>query len=152
MRSKWDEELGRRMQDEHKALHQLCQVLNEHIVATPGPNSAQWLEALRAGFDRLHAHVKRSLAMKEEDGYLETILQQRPTLAKQVAGIKSENDQLLRLAADIAHDLAATHPADRLLVADACARVQRYVAVLNQHEQRENMIVMFAFNQDLGSY
>ena len=139
MPSKWDEELGRRMQDEHKALHQLMQVLKEHIATTPGVNSAQWLDALRVGFGRLHAHVKRSIAIKEQDGYLETILKERPTLTKQVAAIKSENDQLLRLADDIDHDLTATHPEDRLLVGDACARIQRYLAMISQHEQRENM-------------
>lgn len=150
MEPNWDEELGRRMQEEHKALHQLCQILKEHIISSPGPGSAAWLSALRAGFDRLHAHVKRSVGLKEQDGYLETILRQRPTLAGQVASIKSENSQLLRLAADIAHDLGEMRAEERLLVGDACARIERYMTVLNQHEQRENMIVLFAFNQDLG--
>lgn len=151
MSANWDEELGRRMQDEHKALHQLVQVLKEHIATTPGANSAQWLDALRAAFDRLHAHVKRSISIKEEDGYLETILRERPTLAKQVASIKAENDQLLRMADGIRHDLTGVRSEERLLVADACARIQRYMAVIGQHEQRENMIVLFAFNQELGS-
>jgi hypothetical protein len=38
-----------------------------------------------------------------------------------------------------------------VLVADACARLQRFMAVVGQHEQRESMIVLFAFNQDLGA-
>jgi hemerythrin-like domain-containing protein len=151
MVANWDEELGRRMQEEHKSLHQLTQMLKEHIASTPTSESAKWLDGLRAGFDRLYAHVKKTIQMKEQDGYLETILRERPTLAKQVASIKAENGQLLRMAEAIRVELSDSTPQDRLLVADACARIQRYMAVVGQHEQRENMIVLFAFNQELGS-
>jgi len=150
MTAKWDEELGRRMQEEHKALHQLIQGLKEHIAATPGTNLGQWLEGLRCGFERLYEHISRTIAIKEEDGYLETILKQRPTLSKQVGSIKQENGQLIRMAAAIRHELSETGPEERLLIADVCARIQRYMAVVGQHEQRENMIVLFAFNQDIG--
>lgn len=151
MPAEWESELGRRMQEEHKALHQLTQMLKEHIATTPTGSSAQWLDGLRVGFDRLHAHVKKTIAIKEQDGYLEAILKERPTLAKQVASIKAENGQLIKMADGIKADLADLRPEDRMLVADACARIQRYIAVVGQHEQRENMIVLFAFNQELGS-
>ncbi|MCG8376540.1 MAG: hemerythrin domain-containing protein, partial [Chlorobiales bacterium] len=138
-------------QEEHKALHQLGQIIREHIATTPTGGGGSWLDGLRSSFDRLHAHVKRSITMKEEDGYLETILKERPTLANQVASIKAENGQLLKMADAIRSDLAEVSSDDRLLVADACARIQRYIAIIGQHEQRENMIVLFAFNQELGS-
>lgn len=147
-----NEELAARLQEEHRALQSLIQVLKEHIAGTPGVDSGQWIDGLRAAFDRLHAHIERCIAMKSEDGYLETILSERPTLANQVQAIKAEHGQILRMAEGIRNDMAATRPEDRLLVADACARVQRFMAVVAQHEQRENMIVMFAFNQDLGSH
>ncbi|MEW6199375.1 MAG: hemerythrin domain-containing protein [Planctomycetota bacterium] len=147
-----DEELGVRLQQEHQALVQLSQVLKEHIAAMPSVNITSWLDGLRAAFDRLHAHIQRCIEMKEKDGYLETILKERPTLAGQVQSLCSEHGQLLRMADGIRNDLATTRPEDRLLVADACARVQRFMAVVSQHEQRENMIVMFAFNQDLGAH
>jgi hemerythrin-like domain-containing protein len=150
MSTEWDEELGRRMQEEHKVLHRLVQVLKEHIATTPGANGGQWLDALRAGYERLHEHIRRTIEIKEKDGYLESVLRVRPSLARQVASIRSENEQILRMAEDLKRDLAATRPEDRLLIADACARILRFIAVIGQHEQRENMIVLFAFNQDLG--
>lgn len=150
MAANWDKELGPRIQQEHKALHELMQVLKEHIAATPGPSSAPWLGGLRAGFERLLAHVKRTIALKEQDGYLEAILRERPTLAKQVAAIKTEHGQLIHIADAIQAELADVRPESRVLVADLCTRIQRYMAVYSQHEQRENMIVLFAFNQDLG--
>lgn len=147
-----DEEVALRLQEEHKALVQLNQMLKEHIAAMPGVNLKAWLDGLRVGFDRLHSHINRCIEMKVKDGYLETILKERPTLAQQVEAIKAEHGQLLRMAESIRNDLAAARPEDRLLVGDACARVQRYMAVVGQHEQKENMMVLFAFNQDLGSH
>ena len=147
-----EDELATRLQEEHAALHELGAVLRQHIAATPSIDSGKWLDGLRTAFDRLHSHIRRCIEMKVKDGYLETILNERPTLAKQVNAIKAEHSQLIKMADAIRNDLAATTPDERLLVADACARVQRYVAIVSQHEQRENMIVMFAFNQDLGSH
>ena len=152
MGSNLDEELGLRLQEEHKALLQLSQVLKAHIAAMPSANVASWLQGLRVAFDRLHAHVARCIAMKEKDGYLETILKERPALSRQIESVKAEHAQLLCLGEGIRSDLTATQPAERLLVDELCARVERYMAVVTQHEQRENMIVMFAFNQDLGAY
>lgn len=152
MASNLEEELGLRLQEEHKALLQLSHVLKTHIAAMPTAKLGQWLAGLRAAFDRLNAHVQRCIAMKEKDGYLETILRDRPALTRQVEAIKSEHGQLVRMGDGIRDDLASTRPEDRVLVDDMCARVERYMTVVAQHEQRENMIVMFAFNQDLGSY
>ncbi len=146
-----EEELALRLQEEHKALQQLSQVLREHIVAMPSVNLGQWLEGLRIAFERLHAHIQRSFAMKEKDGYLDSVVTMHPTLSRQVEAIKNEHAQLIKLGLGVRNDLAATQPEDGLLIADACARVQRHVAILAQHEQRENMIVLFAFNQDLGA-
>ena len=101
-----DEDLARRLQEEHKALIALSQVLKEHIAATPTADSGQWVEGLRTAFDRLHSHITRCIEMKVKDGYLETILKERPTLATQVASIKAEHGQLLRMADGIRNELA----------------------------------------------
>lgn len=150
MSSDLNQEIAARLQEEHRALLQLSQVLREHIAATPQSDHGPWLDGLRVAFDRLHAHIERSLKMKTADGYLAVIVKEHPNLARQTEAIQAEHAQLLRMAEGIKNDLAGTRPEDRLLVADCCARVQRFMAVVSQHEQRENMIVMFAFNQDLG--
>jgi len=151
MASTWDEELAPRMQQEHQAFLQLSQLLREHIAVMPAAPSAQWINGLRAGFQRLYTHIQRTIAIKEQDGYLQAILRERPTLTRQVEAIRNEHGQLLRMAAGSQAELAEIRPEDHVLVADACARLQRYMAVVGQHEQRESMIVLFAFNQDLGA-
>ena len=147
-----EQQLGLRLQEEHKALQQLSRVLKQHIANQPSANMGPWIEGLRAAFDRLHVHIERNIEMKTRDGYLETILNERPTLARQVEAVRNEHGQLLRMGQGLRNDLAAIRPQDNLLVAEACLRVQRFMNVVAQHEQRENMIVMFAFNQDLGGY
>ncbi len=151
MPAAWDEQLGERLREERNALVQLGQVLRSHLAAPPRTGDQHWLDALRAGFDRLYAHVARTISMKEQDGYLEAILRHAPTLSRQVASMRAENAQLLRLADGLRRDLAAIAPPDRLLLADAGERIVRLLDLLKQHEQRENMAVLVAFNQDLGS-
>lgn len=152
MATNLDEQLGLRLQEEHKALQQLSRVLKQHIANQPSTNTGPWIEGLRTAFDRLHVHIERNIEMKTKDGYLETILNERPTLARQVQSVQNEHGQILRMSQGLRNDLAAIRPEDNLLVTDACVRVQRFMTVVAQHEQRENMIVMFAFNQDLGGY
>jgi hemerythrin-like domain-containing protein len=147
-----DEQLGLRLQEEHKNLMQLTQVLKEHIAVISSSKRGPWLDGLRAAFDRLFAHIERCVAMKEKDGYLEVILKVRPALSTQVEAIKSEHGQMLKMGAAIRDELRTMRPEDNMLVGDACARVQRFMAVVDQHDQRENMIVLFALNQDLGGH
>lgn len=147
-----EEELGVRLQAEHAALMQLTQLVKQHIAGAGGGAAGPWLEGLRVAFGRLQAHIERDLAMKEKDGYLETIMRERPMLARQVEAIKIEHPQLLTMAEGLRRDLEQARPHEKLLMADVCARVQRFMAVVAQHEQRENMLVLFAFNQDLGAY
>jgi hemerythrin-like domain-containing protein len=152
MATNLDEQVGLRLQEEHKALQQLSRMLKQHIANQPNANVGPWLEGLRAAFDRLHVHIERGIEMKTKDGYLETILNERPTLARQVESVKNEHGQLLRMSQGLRNDLAAIRPEDNLLVTEACRRIERFMTIVAQHEQRENMLVMFAFNQDLGAY
>jgi len=140
------------MRQEHEALQALTRALREHIALMPEAGLGKWLEALRAGFARLEAHLERNFAAQESDGYLDHLLEVRPSLAPQVESIRHEHDEIMSMSRRLAADLKTAGPDDRLLVADACARVQRFMAVAGQHEQRENMITLFAFNQDIGGH
>jgi hypothetical protein len=42
-------------------------------------------------------------------------------------------------------------PDNRLLIADIGVRIQRFMAVVAEHEQREVMITMYVFSQDIGA-
>lgn len=65
--------------------------------------------------------------------------------------LQSEHPQLLYMARRIHQDLADVQPAQALLLADLSARVQRFIAVIDQHDQRENMITLVVTSQDIGA-
>lgn len=145
-----EQELAAWMQEQHKALLELSGLLREHIVSQPRIECKDWLHGLREAFKRLKAHLKVNFEMKRSGGYLAHVIEVRPTLSKQVERIRHEHDEILRLAEFISDELETVVCADRLLLADLAARIQRFIAVVSQHDQKEAMITMLVFNQDLG--
>jgi hemerythrin-like domain-containing protein len=145
------EELAEWMHREHEALIELNKILRKHIALMPEVNLDDWLHGLKTGFDRLRTHLERNFAAKEAGGYLSIVIEQRPTLAAQVESIRREHGEILRMAERILRDMENLAPEYRLLVGDISARVQRFMAVVNQHDQRENMITLLVYNQDIGT-
>ena len=148
--SKSEREMAAWMQDQHKSLLDLTRTIREHIVSQPGVQCPDWLSGLREGFKRLRSHLSAAYDAKQSGGYLTHVLEVRPTLAPQVEKIRHEHDEILRMAEWIDRELDELTCKDRLLIADAGARIQRFMAVTAQHNQQEAMITMLVFNQDFG--
>jgi hypothetical protein len=144
------EQLSDWMKREREILAELTKVLRQHIAVRPEANLGDWVRGLRAGFDRLVLHLQRHYAAKQEDGYLSLVLEQRPTLSKQVERLRLEHEQILHLGTQIQAELASMGAEQYLRVADACERVERFMSVAADHDQREIMITMFVFSQDMG--
>jgi hypothetical protein len=145
-----EEEIAQWMQEQHQALLALNRVLKEHIVGQPGVECADWLHGLKEGFKRLRSHLRANIELKRDGGYLSHVIEVRPTLSKQVSKIKHEHSEILKMAEWIIGELDQVTCGDRLLIADACARIQRFMAIVAQHDQQEAMISMLVFNQDIG--
>ncbi len=145
-----EQEMAAWMQEQHKALLDLNHMIKEHIVAQPGVECDDWLRGLRESFKRLKSHLKINYDVKRSGGYLAHVLEVRPTLSDQVERIKHEHDEILKMAEWITGELDQIKCSDRLLIADAGARIQRFMAITAQHNQREAMITMLVFNQDIG--
>lgn len=139
------------LRKEHEIQRALAQVIKQHLIKMPEINAGEWLEGLRVAFQRLREHLTRSYTAKEADGYLKMVIELRPTLSKQVEAIRREHSEILHMAARILEDLSETRPDQYLLIADASARIQRFIAVVGQHEQKENMITLVVFSQDLSA-
>ncbi len=144
------QELAQWMRSEQEALVELNKILRQHIAARPDINLDDWLRGLRVGFERLQKHLKRHFAAKEEDGYLSLVIEKRPTLSKQVEQMRNEHDEIIMMAERILRDMSDMQPENRLLLGDACARIQRFMAVVADHDQREVMITMAVCSQDMG--
>jgi hemerythrin-like domain-containing protein len=145
------EALAKWMQSEHQALQELNKLIRQHIADMPEINRADWLRGLTVAYERLRAHLQRHFAAKQEDGYLRAVVEMRPTLSTQVERMRREHDEILRMAEWILRDLSEVMPDNRLLIADIGVRIQRFMAVMAEHEQREVMITMYVFSQDIGA-
>jgi hemerythrin-like domain-containing protein len=143
-------QLSQWMREERETLIELNKILRQHIAAKPDVNLDEWLRGMRIGFERLQKHLERHFAAKEEDGYLSMVIEQRPTLSGQVEQMRNEHGEILHMGEQILRDLSELEPKNRLLLADACARIQRFIAVVADHDQREIMITMYVFSQDIG--
>ena len=142
-RAKW-------MRAEFDAMSELNKVLRLHIANMPATGLDEWLSGLKLAYSRLHEHLDRFFTDQRSDGYLDEILQQRPRLERDVARLRHEQAELTRIADSIQRDLDETTPDDRALIADACARVQRFMAIVGGHQKTETMLTQLVFNLDLG--
>lgn len=143
-------ELAAWMRAEHAALRRLTDVLKQHIATMPETGLADWLHGLRAAFERLRAHLERNFAAQERDGYMDDLIARRPGVSREVTRLKREHGELMRMADRIRAELAETSAEDHLLVADGSARIQRFIAVVGQHEHREDTLTLLVYNEDLG--
>jgi len=143
-------ELSDWMRKERETLIELSKVLRQHIAAKPDLALDDWLLGLRAGFQRLLTHLQRHYAAKTQGGYLTPVVEQRPSLSKQVEQMCGEHSEILHMGEKIHEELAIVIAEQKLLVADICARVQRFMAIVADHDQREIMLTMYVFSQDIG--
>jgi hypothetical protein len=143
-------ELAGWAQSEHRALAALFNLVRGHLGRAHERPTAEWLSGLRAAMERFETHLRQNFATQESGGYLEALLHQSPALARQSERIRTEHAQLLRLAGQIRRDLAEVRPDTPLLALDAVQRVGRLLDAVAQHEQRENLIALIVFNQEIG--
>jgi len=139
------------MQAERNTLVALSNVLKEHLAVIPEANVGTWLGGVRVAFGRLKKHLESNFVAQEEGGYLEQVIERRPTLAAQLEQCRHEHGELLRLAERVDGELSETSPDDRLLLREVTERIQRYLALAADHDRRENIITLAVFNQDIGS-
>ena len=143
-------ELAAWARQQHESLTALSKVIKQHIAAMPETVAAEWLQGLRAAFDRLRVHLERNFATQESGGYLQNLLDLRPWMSNEVERLKSEHTQILQLADYIRTALSETQASDLLLIGDICARTSRFMSVVAQHEQRETTFTLLVFNEDIG--
>ena len=139
------------MFEEHTKVAELSDRLREMVASPPRGDRARWIANLRSRFDDFAMHLRRHLAMEEEGGYLTQVLELRPTLSQAVDLIEHEHQELTRIFDDVQAAVHELSPTDNLLLRDCCQRVEHLLAGIERHEEHENHLVAYAFNQDIGA-
>lgn len=144
-------ELAAWLREERRVLSELSKLIRGHVAQVAEKPPERWLPELNAAFRRLCAHLRTDFESQEHNGFFEELVLQRPGIERQVQRLRHEHDELLRLGEWLQRDISETRPDDRLVIADLCARVSRYLAIVAQHEQCEATLTLAVFNEDLGT-
>ena len=108
--------------------------------------------ALVAQFGRVRDQLAMHFALEEAFGYFDDPVAVAPRLSQRAAALRAQHTRLyvvIRDLADYAEQLL--YGADRNdLVARLAALFQAFDNELQEHESRENELILEAFNDDIG--
>jgi len=137
---------------EHQALEQIADQLRKAIERTTSTDSRSWLAHLRERLEHFRAHMHHRLALEESGGFLKEVTRVRPTLSREVDHCHNEHREILQLTDGLYQDLLAVRPEQGESLRDLCLRVRHLLSEVRHHEERESLLVLFAFNTDIGGH
>lgn len=143
-------EIARRLRREHKLLQQIAAGLEEVAQSAPGENVQEWLLELKKRFEHFRAHMFQRIALEEVGGFMKAVEDMRPTLSPQIELLKTEHQKMLGMIEEVHKTLERANAQDLTLLEDCTLRIRMVLSEVREHEKRENMLVGFVFNQDIG--
>ena len=145
------QDLASWIRKEHDHVEQLADRLRERVAIIPHVGSEGWIRDTRDRYEHFRAHLQRHMALEEKEGYMEAVLERRPTLSERVERLAQEHRDLARLLDDL-HKLAMDlEPDRRLFLRDFCHRVQVLLSYVEHHEDEENDLIGLVFSEDIGT-
>jgi iron-sulfur cluster repair protein YtfE (RIC family) len=144
-------ELARWISQEHGRVEELSSALRDTVSHMPKTHREPWIAELRDVFERFHAHMLKHMALEEHEGYLTPVIEAKPSLGAKAERLHHEHREFERLMGGIRELLANVTPADRLLVRDCCRRIGDLLDYVSHHENRENVLLIDAFCDDIGT-
>ena len=136
---------------EHEALKHITSALRTVMDWHPtGNDFSRKLSSLRFIAQSFQRHLERLMALKEQDGYMEGPLAEKPNLAEKAAALLVEHDQfdesLHRLMLKLEH-VAST---DKQAIDKACLDLEELLIKLDDHHRREAELMQEAYLRDDG--
>jgi len=144
-------ELAVRLRAEHDAVEALSDRVREWVAVVPRSNIGDWIVELRSRFEHLRAHLTKHMALEEQEGYMKTVVELRPTLSPEVERLQHEHEEIGKIMASVHEAVEALKPADRLLVRDCCRRLDNLLHYIEHHENDENVLLITSLTSDIGA-
>lgn len=135
----------------HRQLDEEIDELRTAIAADVGSRPESWLAHCVECFRRFHTNLRRHIEIEESGGFMEPVVQRRPTLTPQVDQLRLEHRVMVDCCEGLEHDMQRTgtlKPEDADVLR---ARVHELLAALRKHEHTENAMVQDVFSQDIGT-
>jgi len=143
-------ELAEALHAEHRRVHQLRSMLlarREEYLADLGDPA--WL-AVRDRLAEFAGHVDRHFSFEEQEGFMVSVLENRPALAPNVAVLRDEHDRLRTAFLDLVALFDETHVL-RERRALVTGRLDALLVRLDMHERAEDDLVSETVNRELGA-
>lgn len=144
-------ELAVKLRAEHDAVEALSDRLKEWVAVVPRANIADWIGELRDRFEHLRAHMTKHMALEEQEGYMQTVVELRPTLSPEVERLQHEHEEIGKIMSGVHTAVEALEPVDRLLIRDCCRRIDNLLHYIEHHENDENVLLITSLTSDIGT-
>ncbi len=145
-----EQEIAKRVAEEHKKLAGIMQDLNDALANMPDSNRVDWLENLRKHFFHFRAHMNHRVALEEYGGFMEWVVEARPTLARRVEGLRRERRNWLAGIEQSQQQLADATPDQAEQLESIRSKVLEVMGVIRRHTEEEDMVIADALLQDIG--
>jgi len=143
--------LAAKLRAEHDAVDALSDRLREWVAVIPRANVAEWIAELRQRFEHFRAHLTRHMALEEQEGYMTTVVEMRPTLSGEVERLQHEHQEIAKIMGGVHAAVEALCKEDRLLVRDCCRRIDSLMHYVEHHENDENMLLITTLTSEIGT-
>jgi hypothetical protein len=102
---------------------------------------------MRTRLDQVRTHITQHFRFEEQYGYMDVVLQRAPHQERIIELLRQEHCQLANSLEALREEVRAAPSLD-----DAFRdKVRAWVALVRDHEARENKLVQEAFNLDIGA-
>ena len=139
-----------RVRQEHQRLKEIKAALLAALDRESTGDVATWLEDLIAKFEHFRAHLIRRIALSEIGGFLDVVLERRPTLSSQVEHLKSSHREMIEMAGQTMAELQALDGQNPDSASEASLLVKMALSEVKYHEEAEQLLVSFVFTQETG--
>ena len=136
---------------EHHEIDRLGQDLRRNAAVIPRRPQLDWIRQIRSQFECFRTRMKQHLAWEEERGYLQVVLDRRPTLSGRLENLRTEHLDLCLLLDELSRIAERMTPERLLLVRDFCNRAGDLIGYIEHHESEENDLLEFVFSHDIGT-
>lgn len=145
-----DLDIIRKVRAEHERLDDITNTL-VHAVGQPFSfDRPAWLNAVCKAFEHYRAHLIHRIALEEIGGFLNAVIERRPTLSRQVDELREDHMRMIDRAGEIMQKLRQTMPDDEDALNSAVILIKMALAEAARQENAESLLVSYAFNQEIG--
>ncbi|HRX85499.1 MAG TPA: hypothetical protein P5572_10815 [Phycisphaerae bacterium] len=150
MATKDDPGIIERVRAEHNRLREIKAALLAALDRAPDDDPAAWLDDLIKKFEHYRAHLIHRVALTEIGGFLQVVLERRPTLSKQVDHLKQSHAEMIEMAGGTMKELRELDRRHPDSVRQAGLLVKMALSEVKYHEEAEQLLVSFVFTQETG--